>query len=783
MFTVVSNAIIPKSSRSTFSPQGHIVPTSLITKIAPRSTTTHQFDIQQLLYEVTKDNRLIGNGLNIDIMRDTQPLVLVPDSSDFEYIFNGAKQDIVPLRNVIRRGSGITIAYAPSSDKIIAIWGLNLNLKPLSGDRFSRIFVNTATVSPFLNADDEILIPGYNASDTNDDDPSTIENIASRQSCASGTAHEVEIAVAFDNSFCRIYGNEEYIASGAIKMIVDAASVAYQATCVRLSLVHIEAHCNDPNDPYARFNDFTQLKSNPCDGSQPKGTICAPAHLVVSRFRSFWNSKRGHVHRDVAYFFSGFEDGTNTIGVAYTGAACYRSYAYGWVEGPNSNVFVHEMGHSLSARHASGGVMKSALDPNALSFSSESIGQIHNFIDQVSSSSCIKPASSETSICTSACRSSGTCSQCTRGTVVPSNLVPCTPLRGFFKCVGPSSTFPSLSFKKDCPGGYDFIRRGRHPNDASVFCCMPPTGTRSQAIIQASYPLIRVLINGKHLLTGYIGNKSQIKYVTTMKSRLVKSCTLPRPTPSTTSTATSSPSRTPTQTSSPTPSATSTATSTPSRAPTPTSSLTPSTTSTATSTPTPSTTSTATSTPSRMPTPSVKPPSPPLFPSGKTCGNAFGSNMSFKCTEISHIGTLRKKKRLSSQLLIDIYFEQRYGLFTTYLIPQYLTRIEKYAITMTTNAQLTKEAVSSNSIPSSSGYEEVGASVDAFGVKVPSENESCCNSRIYIYIYAQMCKENQCSDSYRRVRKKMKCKKVCSARGGRAVPFSATRECPACIYD
>lgn len=74
-------------------------------------------------------------------------------------------------------------------------------------------------------------------------------------------------------------------------------------------LVHVEAQCCDPSDPYRRLSQF---------GGMP---VSQRSGHILNGFLNSWNTNRASMHRDLAYFFSGFEEDTGSIGRASIGAA------------------------------------------------------------------------------------------------------------------------------------------------------------------------------------------------------------------------------------------------------------------------------------------------------------------------------------------------------------------------------------------------------------------------------------------------------------------------------
>jgi hypothetical protein len=124
----------------------------------------------------------------------------------------------------------------------------------------------------------------------------------------------IEVAIAYDSSFCIQYGG----ASGAqsrVEAIVALASQRYEVPglCTTLQISNIDGYCNPSTDIYMNIGG----NADPLDS-----------------FRNFWNANRTDRHRDTAHLFTGTDySADRQIGVAYLPAVCMLEYAYGinWI--------------------------------------------------------------------------------------------------------------------------------------------------------------------------------------------------------------------------------------------------------------------------------------------------------------------------------------------------------------------------------------------------------------------------------------------------------------------
>ena len=393
---------------------GRQVPLSLIQKHFPNPLLNANLP-SNVLYEISNERVILGQNITLDFSREVRHPATAPLHS-FPVVLNGQEKHRASSDALTIRQQGYTIVIAKRSRKVLVISGRGVHLQPLHVASYPNLLVNTkAFSSGVVNMSDDYEIPPNSDSDqesetidlTGDEVPPeedsvefiyrrALDKISSKQSgsCASGTTHVVELAVVYDNTFCAKYSDSESAATTIVEDIITEANVAYGGnTCIQLKIVHVEAHCNDRNDPYSGFSDFSSLETNPCTNEdRQRGRGCTPGSLILERFRNFWSANRESIARDAAVFFPGFQDGTGVAGVAALGAACSNRFGYGWVENANAFVAAHEIGHILGGRHTSSGLMGATLTPSTpFSFSATSVQQFTDYIDNNPSSSCITP--------------------------------------------------------------------------------------------------------------------------------------------------------------------------------------------------------------------------------------------------------------------------------------------------------------------------------------------------------------------------------------------------------
>ena len=124
------------------------------------------------------------------------------------------------------------------------------------------------------------------------------------------------------------------------------------------------------------------------------------ASELLQQFRSEWNSNHTGVQRDIAHLMTGREIDSNTIGIAYKGVICSRSYGYGlsqslYTSNMNRRIALtaHEIGHNWNASHSNdeddAGIMCSSLGGCGGNISSFAQASIESILGHRDSRSCL----------------------------------------------------------------------------------------------------------------------------------------------------------------------------------------------------------------------------------------------------------------------------------------------------------------------------------------------------------------------------------------------------------
>lgn len=114
------------------------------------------------------------------------------------------------------------------------------------------------------------------------------------QASCNGQFREIEVAIAVESSFCS--KNQVINAGGPdnfVQTLMSDVSAEYEmdGLCFRAVISHYEKFCNPETDPYKEGVDLNQ-------------SGCGSTGLLQF-FRTYWNSNRQGVRRDVAELFSG----------------------------------------------------------------------------------------------------------------------------------------------------------------------------------------------------------------------------------------------------------------------------------------------------------------------------------------------------------------------------------------------------------------------------------------------------------------------------------------------
>lgn len=390
---------------------GRIVPRSYLTQfmpvqIAAQITEHHLFEISHNRYLHSPSLYTKQDLLSSQFTTATYHQSALSEQHEASIHIDG-KQTTIKTSVKVYVGAHFTTIVDAIDDEIIHVFSARFNLIPLGSD-YPGIFFNSAHMEHAKHVDDTTLINAQNAwnfgqvinssnipvthsstesknyslfiqsfqsdsfasnEDDHNDFGSTMSSSSVAQSsstCRSKSPQRIfELALAFDSFYCKRYSGIPRKAVSALFGLTLAASLPYEKdTCITLKVVHIDGFCSNADDPYGKYVKFE-------DGAR-----------ALRAFKNYWIKNRKTVHRDVAILFTGYDDGTTLLGVAYQGYACTTELGYGVVELANAPVYAHELGHTLNCEHVQYGIMKEFYGKNTLfKFSKVSLNQIFDFMD------------------------------------------------------------------------------------------------------------------------------------------------------------------------------------------------------------------------------------------------------------------------------------------------------------------------------------------------------------------------------------------------------------------
>jgi hypothetical protein len=172
-------------------------------------------------------------------------------------------------------------------------------------------------------------------------DPVSSVGARSLQSTGCSSLFVIEVAIAFDSTFCAKQGGEE-AARQELERIVARASMMYQqqGVCTKLVISHIEGFCSSSEDPYRAGVDLNDIGCN--------------SNGLLPAFEQYWQANRGSVRRDAAHLFYARDLAGAAVGCASLGTLCSTSNGFGVNEMEFSTdeqrraiVFAHELGHNI----------------------------------------------------------------------------------------------------------------------------------------------------------------------------------------------------------------------------------------------------------------------------------------------------------------------------------------------------------------------------------------------------------------------------------------------------
>ena len=147
----------------------------------------------------------------------------------------------------------------------------------------------------------------------------------------------IELAIAYDTSFCSFFGGKA-AADRKVQTIISGVSDMYKqkGLCMMVVMSHLEGYCDPAVDPYREM-----LEAN-------NANACS----VLYPLQQFWADERADVQKDAVHLFHGYNLPTNTIGCAFVSVLCgdyalaVNEISYTTNQGLQNILVAHELGHN-----------------------------------------------------------------------------------------------------------------------------------------------------------------------------------------------------------------------------------------------------------------------------------------------------------------------------------------------------------------------------------------------------------------------------------------------------
>lgn len=769
-------------------PSGLKIPTHIVRRSLPSPL---QHEPHRHVYELDSNGDILGpNAMSIKLSEKAEaPANNIVFHPAAHASLNGLPINIRQLNSTHRRHGEYSAVFSHSGTKLLAVWGPQLHLLPLQHSSYRNVFVNSFRVPSHLSGHTQ----SETKPETSDESGSqlTMHNISSAlitssdrsQDCAAGVIHYFEVFAAIDNTFCAIFDNDVHTVLTVLQASMDIANEPFAATCIRPVLIGLDAHCNDPNDPYP----------DPASGTSPTSSI-------LGNLRTHFESTKRAVNRDTVMIFTGYGE-PRAIGRAYRPGSCSR-LGYGWVERVNPFTLAHEIGHNLQMWHTgtspgSGVMGTGGLSRNEWYFAPSSIANLTQYIDHQFTSfpvdvSCITTFAPS---CHSSCPNNCVNNKCVVNTRPGPGQISCVPSYQYH-CNGRTIVTDNGGYFNtlvDCPSGFEFVQEPYDPNNPVLQCCNPPSDSTTASGISTQYTYISDPFTFRNVLVTdaiQLATNSTYRTLTFINTQAVAcgQTTLPPSssrTPSSTPSASAIPTATATVTTTAT--ATATATSLPSRSPT----ARPSTISVPDVSPFPTTS--VSTLPSNSPAlPSITlPPSPSTStrPSPRpfnplTCSASFRNNDGPRCSRVYY----RRRARIgrSKTMWVRAAVYARYGSFfirlrgrTGTVISGVSSRVGATAFLRRVNPPAVSELTRARS-----GYTNQ-MNVQINTITKPAIVSCCSRNALSVLMRIRLCPRRvsvqfpSCAEGVLRMRLRINCQPSCPTTAT-SIPMGPGQRCPAC---
>lgn len=300
--------------------------------------------------EVTPDaSEIIVDGEMIPLeMSQLTPIGVF--TSNAKYFFNGMEQSGPPATSIYSSDTDPTVSVTMTPEglqsvtKVDPITGETISVLPIEPDSELFVEVTASDIDPEELSKYEFIEPvSMDGSGAGNRVRRGLGKVSrSLQGCS--TFRVIELAVAYDSTFCADVGGTASLANAAVERIVSATSQIYQQTglCLKVKITAIDGFCNPSVDPYAAIIPFS-------------------VSGIATEFMRFVTNDpvRSSIPRDAFHLFYGGKPGFGAIGFAYLDVLCSNTFGFGVNEitfssnpALQANLLAHELGYvSLFCLH------------------------------------------------------------------------------------------------------------------------------------------------------------------------------------------------------------------------------------------------------------------------------------------------------------------------------------------------------------------------------------------------------------------------------------------------
>lgn len=386
---------------------GDIIPSQTLRTVLEYSLSPA---LARRVFHLSDEHVLIGLDRNYNIST-LAPVSAECPLSNARHIYE--KIDLPHSHMICKLGSALTFVYERESMQLLTAFGDDLELHPLHTKDYPGVFINR----PHEVSLDDATMPKFTtnastetSSETPAKRPETLDTrlrfpFGGDGACAKGVVRYIELAIAYDTTFCRAFRfDERKRVDFVIKVVRAASGIFARKTCIRLRIVHDDPNCKRETDAKESGFPAGPILTKPLNLASCLSEECKRASVVLNYYRNVFvrSYLLFRLKQDAVLVFTGYNDGTNVAGATFLKSICDPAFGFAWIEAPPSATrtkrgedimvaaIVHELGHLLGAPHDDKGIMGATIRRGQLrELSDASATAIIKFVDEDPLSWCV----------------------------------------------------------------------------------------------------------------------------------------------------------------------------------------------------------------------------------------------------------------------------------------------------------------------------------------------------------------------------------------------------------